>query len=120
MNAVDYLYERHPKQDDAGAFQSFVQMAQAVRELGTALTPEVIEFLRLSQHADTSILPIKGDKLITMGEAASVLDVNTTTISRFVREGLLHAYYTPHSRMRKFWLSDVKALARGECDEGDF
>lgn len=84
---------------------------QEIRDLALALTPEVIRFLELSQNADTSVMPIKGDALIESGEAAKVLDVSKTMISRYVREGRLDAYYVPHSSRRKFWLSEVKALA---------
>ena len=84
---------------------------QELKLLSNWLTPEILEFLRLSQNADTSIMPIKGDKLIQMREAASVLNVNPSMISRYVKEGLLTAYYTPHSSRRKFWLSEVKGLA---------
>ena len=83
---------------------------QELKLLSNWLTPEILEFLRLSQNADTSIMPIKGDKLIQMSEAASVLNVNPSMISRYVKEGLLTAYYTPHSSRRKFWLSEVKKL----------
>ena len=84
---------------------------QELKILSNLLTPEILEFLKLSQNADTSIMPIKGDKLIQMSEAASVLNVNPSMISRYVKEGLLTAYYTPHSSRRKFWLSEVKGLA---------
>lgn len=84
---------------------------QELRALAEALTPEVLQFLKLSQNACTSILPIKGDVLVRQGEAAEVLGVSKAAITRFVNDGLLTPYYTPNSQQRKFWLSEVKAVA---------
>lgn len=84
---------------------------QELREISRTVTPELIRFLELSQNADTSIMPIKGDVLVRQGEAARVLNVNRDAITQFVKAGLLTPYYTPNSRQRKFWLSEVKALA---------
>lgn len=84
---------------------------QELREISRTVTPELIRFLELSQNADTSIMPIKGDVLVRQGEAARVLNVNKDAITQFVKDGLLTPYYTPNSRQRKFWLSEVKALA---------
>ena len=78
---------------------------QELREISRTVTPELIRFLELSQNADTSIM------LVRQGEAARVLNVNRDAITQFVKAGLLTPYYTPNSRQRKFWLSEVKALA---------
>ena len=82
-----------------------------LRKIHDALTPELIRYLELT-NGTGMVMPIKGDMLIQQSEAAKVLDVNTTSISRFVREGILTPYYTPFSTRRKFWLSEVKALAK--------
>ena len=86
-----------------------------LREISKILTPELLKFLELTQGVEGAVMPVKADKLVRMGEAAKVLDTNTTMISRYVREGLLKPVYTPYSRQRKFWLSEVKGLAR-RCD----
>lgn len=83
-------------------------------ELKEALTPELIRFLELTQGIEGVVMPVKADKLIRQGEAAEVLDVSRSTISRYVREGLLQPVYTPHSSQRKFWLSEVKGIVRRE------
>lgn len=88
-----------------------------IKKLAELVTPELIRFLELSQNADTVLLPVKGDKLIFSGEAAKILRVNSTMISRYVREGLLQPVYTPHGKDRKFWLSEVLALPKKSQQE---
>lgn len=87
------------------------------RELKTLLAeaPEIITFLGLMKDLgeEKVILPVKTDTLIRAGQAAVILGIDKATIYRYVREGLLRPYYTPHSTHMKFWLSDVKAIPKG-------
>ena len=85
-----------------------------LKELSKILSPDLIRFMELAQNTSTVVMPIKGDKLVFIGEAAETLHVNTAMIARYVKDGLLKPVYTPHSGKRKFWLSEVKALARRE------
>ena len=64
-------------------------------------TPEVLEYLRLVSGV-----------LVRAGEAAQVLGVNKETIYRYAEEKLLTPLYTPHSNQMKFWLSEVKSVAK--------
>lgn len=72
--------------------------------------------MELAQNVEPVLMPIKGDTLIYLSDAAKVLHTNTTTISRYVKEGLLQPVFTPHCSKRKFWLSEVKGLARREAE----
>lgn len=98
---------------------------QELKELAGILNPDLLRFMELAQNMDTVLMPVKGDKLIFASQAAEVLHVGAGMIYRYVEEGLLRAVYTPHSGKRKFWLSEVKALAKeepldgkeGRCDE---
>ena len=89
-------------------------MVEKGRELQTLLTdtPEILSFLELMRDMKDgkAIMPVKTDTLILAGQAASILSVDKATIYRYVREGILRPYYTPHSSYMKFWLSDVKAV----------
>ena len=89
---------------------------EELQELSKLLTPEMLKFLELAQNTEPVLMPIEGDTLIFMSDAAKVLHTNTTMISRYVREGLLRPVYTPHCSKRKFWLSEVKGLARREAE----
>lgn len=89
---------------------------EELEKLSKLLTPEMLRFMELAQNVEPVIMPIKGDTLIYMSEAAKVLHTNTTMISRYVREGLLRPVFTPHCRKRKFWLSEVKGLVRREAE----
>lgn len=90
---------------------------EQLSKLAQILTPELLRFMELAQNTETVIMPIKGDKLIFAGQAAETLHVNPNMITRYVNEGLLNPVYTPHSSKRKFWLSEVKALAKRGGDE---
>lgn len=57
------------------------------------------------------IIPAPTDRLVKAGEAAEILGVSKTSISDFVRAGLLVPVYVDSER-RKFWLSDIMALPK--------
>lgn len=88
---------------------------EEIKELSAVLTPELLRFMELAQNTEPVLMPVESDVLIYTGQAATVLHTNTTMISRYVKEGLLEPVYTPHCSKRKFWLSEVKKLAR-RCD----
>lgn len=77
-------------------------------------SPNIMQFLRLVKETGESMaaLPALSDVLICAGEAANVLKVDRGSVYRYEKAGLLKAYYTPGSLRKKFWLSDVKELAR--------
>ena len=85
-----------------------------LKELSKLLSPDLIRFMELAQNTDTVLMPVKSDKLIFAGQAAEILHVSPAMIYRYVREGLLKPVFTPHSKKRKFWFSEVKALAKKE------
>ena len=87
-----------------------------LEKLAKILTPEMIRFMELTRDTGAMVMPVKGDTLIFMNDAAKVLHTNSTMISRYVKEGLLRPVYTPHCNKRKFWLSEVKALAKGAAE----
>lgn len=91
--------------------QDFIAFTEALSKVST---PETIEVLRLCKDENIYSVLTKDDRYITMGVAAKVLGVNSTTISHYVRDGRLVAYYVPDSSVRRFLLSEVKALARRE------
>ena len=76
--------------------------------------PEILEYLRLLEKfsGEKSIIPIPADKLVMSGEAAEVLGVNKATIDGYSRAGILTPLYTAGSTHKKFWLSEVKAVAK--------
>ena len=87
------------------------------RELKQLLkeTPEILEYLRLLEkfsNGERSIIPIPTDKLVKSGEAAEVLGVNKATIDGYAKAGILTPLYTAGSTHKKFWLSEVKAVAK--------
>lgn len=93
-------------------------MVQKGQELKTLLkeTPEILSFMKCLHKTGEKqiILPVNLDVLVMANQAAKVLGTDKSNIYRYVREGLLQPFYTPHSQYMKFWLSDVKALARKE------
>ena len=56
----------------------------------------------------------KTDVLIRAHTAAEILCVSKSAIYGFERQGLLQSYYTPGSNHKKYWLSQVKAIAKKE------
>ena len=75
-------------------------------------TPEIIEYLKLAESLSGSILPIPSDRLICVSEAAKILKVSNSTICNYASSGILIPLYTAGSRHKKFWLSEVKAVAK--------
>ena len=82
---------------------------QTARELQMTLTEIAPLIESLHKLGDLATLPT--DRLIRAGEAAKVLGVGESTIGQFVRARLLKPYYV-NSDQRRFWLSDVRTLAR--------
>lgn len=75
--------------------------------------PEILEYMRLAEKfSDAAVLPIPTDRLIRAGEAAKILEVNAAKISEYADKGILRKFYVDGSSHSKFWLSDVKALAK--------
>ena len=84
-----------------------------LKEIAEIATPELIRVLELASKLE-GVIPIKADRLVRQAEAAKTLGVNTTCISRYVREGILRPVYTPYNNQRKFWLSEVMEVASHE------
>lgn len=90
---------------DLDALQKFTRQAQKLKAIADALKP----FLDSIRELDGKFPPT--DRLIRSGEAAQILGVNQSTISAFVKAGLLTPLYV-NSDQRRFWLSQVRALPR--------
>ena len=73
-------------------------------------TPEVIEYLRLVKGVE--VLPMKSDVLVRASDAAKILCVGKETIYRYATEKILTPMYTPYSTQMKFWLSEVRNVAK--------
>lgn len=86
------------------------------RELKALLqeTPEILSYLKLVNDMSDKKVILSGatDVLLRAGQAAKVLGTDKSTIYRYVREGLLHPRWTPHSQYMKFWLSEVRGLVQ--------
>lgn len=82
-------------------------------ELKALLTesPEILEYMKLAQNKTSITVPTKMDCLITAKKAAYILGVGKSTIYQLEKDGLLQAFFTPNSRTRKFWMSDVMRVA---------
>ena len=93
-------------------------MVEKGRELQKLLqeTPGIIRFMELMKELGDSaaILPAKADRLIRAGEAAQILGVDKAQIYKYAKEGKLTALYTAGSNHKKFWLSAVMSLPKGE------
>lgn len=90
---------------------ALIQKAERLKEL-LQNTPEIIQYLQLADNLQGAIMPIPTDRLIRTGEAAKVLNVSKATISYYARTGILTPLYTAGSTHKKFWLSEVKAVAK--------
>lgn len=90
---------------DLDALQKFTRQAQKLQAIADELKP----FLDSIRDLDGKFPPT--DRLIRAGEAAQILGVNQSTISDFVKAGLLTPFYV-NSDQRRFWLSQVRALPR--------
>ena len=54
--------------------------------------------------------------LLTVGQAAALLNVHPNTVRRWAQQGVLHAYRIGTRRDRRFRRSDVDGLLRGEVE----
>jgi len=73
-----------------------------IAELGRQLR-EIQEWME--QHQE--------NRLVSCSAAGAVLGVSAVTVRRWAREGKITPYYTPDGGNRmKFWLADVKAMAK--------
>ena len=74
---------------------------------------EILEYMRLAEKfSESAVLPMPTDRLIRAGEVAKILEVNTKKISEYADKKILKKFYVDGSSHSKFWLSDVKALAK--------
>ena len=78
--------------------------------------PDLLTMLKLldKNHVEKLVLPVRADKLIGTTEALDILKVSEATIRGYWQKGLIEVYYTPDSRTRTFWLSDVMVIPRKE------
>ena len=78
--------------------------------------PDLLTMLKLldKNHVEKLVLPVRADKLIGTTEALDILKVSEATFRGYWQKGLIEVYYTPDSRNRKFWLSDVMTIPRKE------
>lgn len=98
----------------------FREAVQLVKELQRIIkeTPEVVEFLRLCKREYSApLLPIQADCLIYASEAAKVLHVSKNMIGTWEKQGLLRAYYTPGGKNKKYWMSEVKKMAKVDMEK---
>lgn len=72
---------------------------------------KILPVLQYAEKNPGGVIPTTADHLVKAGEAAKILGVSKTSISDFVRAGLLVPVYVDSER-RKFWLSDVMALPK--------
>ena len=81
--------------------------------------PDLLTMLKLldKNHVEKLVLPVRADKLVGTTEALDILKVSEATFRGYWQKGLIEAYYTPDSRNRKFWLSDVMAIPRKEAED---
>ena len=86
------------------------------RELQRLLhdSPEIMDYMRLAQHQETMVMPVRADCLVEAKQAARILGVGKNTIYQFIKDGLIHPFYTPNSSHMKFWVSDIRKLAATE------
>ena len=75
-------------------------------------TPEILDYLKVVENLQGAILPIPADRLVRTGEAAKILCVSKDLISYYAKTGILTPFYTAGSTHKKFWLSEVKAVAK--------
>ena len=87
------------------------------RELQQMLhdSPEIMDYMKLAQQQGNIVMPIRADCLVEAKQAAQILGVGKNTIYQFIKEGLIRPFYTPNSSHMKFWISDVRKLARSKA-----
>lgn len=75
--------------------------------------PEIFEYMRLAEKfSDAAILPLPTDRLVRAGEAAKILGVNPAKIGEYAEKKLLTKLHVEGSSQNKFWLSEVKSMAK--------
>ena len=97
------------------SLEGLEKLIEKGRELKKLLqeNPEILEYMRLAEKfSESAVLPMPTDRLIRAGEAAKILEVNTKKISEYADKKILKKFYVDGSSHSKFWLSDVKALAK--------
>jgi len=97
------------------SLEGLEKLIEKGRELKKLLqeNPEILEYMRLAEKfSDSVILPIPTDRLIRTGEAAKILGVNPSKISEYVDKKILTKLYVYGSSHSKFWLSEVKGVAK--------
>ena len=87
-------------------------LLEAARQLDSLLkeSPEIMAFAEALKESRETVLVVPQDRLILANEAAKILCVNSSMISKYVREGRLKPWYIPGSSNRRFKLADVWAL----------
>ena len=96
---------------DMKDLDNLVTKGQELKRLLTE-SPEIIEYMRLAQQGGGDVLlPERMDHLISAKKAAFILGVGKSTVYRLESEGHLTAFYTPNSRTKKYWMSDVMRVA---------
>ena len=86
------------------------EAARLLREMA-ADAEKILPVLQYAEKNLGGVIPTTADHLVKAGEAAKILGVSKTSISDFVRAGLLVPVYVDSER-RKFWLSDIMALPK--------
>lgn len=87
-------------------------LLEAARQLDSLLkeSPEITAFAEVVKESREPVLVVPQDRLILAHEAAKILCVNPSMISKYVRAGMLKPWYIPGSSSRRFKLADVWAL----------
>ena len=101
------------------SLEGLEKLIEKGRELKKLLqeNPEILEYMRLAEKfSDAAVLPMPTDRLIRAGEAAKILGVNSAKISEYADKKILTKLYVDGSSHSKFWLSEVKALAKKFCE----
>lgn len=87
-------------------------LLEVARQLDSLLkeSPEITAFAEAVKESREPVLVVPQDRLILAHEAAKILCVNPSMISKYVRVGMLKPWYIPGSSSRRFKLADVWAL----------
>lgn len=95
---------------DLDVLKQLTAQSERLSKVAAELQP----FLELLKEFDgREVLPMPTDRLIRSKAAAEILGVNQGTFNSFVRAGLIKPYFV-NSYQNRFWVSDVKALAKEE------
>ena len=92
---------------------ALITKAQELKKL-LSESPEIITYLRLINEVDAEKLSTLkvDDVLLRSGEAAKILGVDSSAITRYVKAGKLKRYLIAGSTHWRYWRSEVKALAQ--------